>query len=284
MNAQKLVLSDEVAALRDLVDPVERVKNATDLLSRFQDAVTEVSSIRREAIAELLKQGRSQTEVARLVGLTRGRIGQIAVSGPPPERAFLGTGMITVAIALKQEAETGRYAVAREDFEAALRLKELAASLQLETVFEEIPPPGMLDLNRDNLLVICGPRLSPLIKQVLDADPVLRFVAAERGWSLRDRHTGNEHRSLMDLDPPQSGDVGYLGRLPRLDGKGTFLYIAGIHAMGSSGVMHFLEHELTAIYKEVRTRRFSAIIGCDFDPDTGHVTASRRLTPFYRHD
>jgi hypothetical protein len=33
-----------------------------------------------------------------------------------------------------------------------------------------IPPPGLVDLNRDNLVVICGPRLSPIIAQVLASD------------------------------------------------------------------------------------------------------------------
>lgn len=272
-----------VHELRQLPDLAERVKQATDLLGQFQDAVNELSRIRREAIGELLAQGKSQTEVAQLVGLTRGRIGQIAASGPPPERALLGTGTLTVAIALKEEAETGRYAVAQEDFAAAMRIKELAASMQLETVFEDIPPPGMVNLNRDNLVVICGPRLSPLIKQVLDADPILRFDTDGGGWFLHDRQTGQIHRSSMDLDPPQPGDVAYVGRLPRLDGRGTFLYIAGIHAMGSHGVIQFLECELSAVYREARTRRFSTLIGCDFDPDSRQVLASRQLTPLYLH-
>jgi hypothetical protein len=37
------------------------------------------------------------------------------------------------------------------------RLYELARTLGLEADYEMIPPPGLVDLNRDNLVVICGP-------------------------------------------------------------------------------------------------------------------------------
>jgi hypothetical protein len=36
------------------------------------------------------------------------------------------------------------------------------------------------------------------------------------------------------------------------------------------------------LYREVRTKRFSTLIGCEFDPDTREVTRSERLTPIYR--
>jgi hypothetical protein len=147
---------------------------------------------------------------------------------------------------------------------------------------EVIGPPGLVNLNRDNLVVICGPRLSPIIAQVLASDPNLGFAQDERGWFLVDHATGTTYRSPRDDGEP--ADYAYLGRLPRIDGRGTFLYFAGIHAPGNSGAMHYLEGHLEELYGEVRTGRFSTIIACRFDPDTRQVTSSERVTPLYRAD
>ena len=51
--------------------------------------------------------------------------------------------------------------------------------------------------------------------------------------------TGEEFHSPSDKGEPV--DYGYIGRLPRPDGRGTFLYLAGIHAMGTLGVTQYLE-------------------------------------------
>ena len=96
-------------------------------------------------------------------------------AGPPPERAFLGTDRLTVAIPLKTEAASGQPVVAQEDFAAFNLLADLARDLQLDATAEYIPLGGELDLNRDNLIVICGPRLSPVIREVLQSDPALGF-------------------------------------------------------------------------------------------------------------
>ena len=151
-----------------------------------------------------------------------------------------------------------------EGFQAYERLCELARTLGLDAQYEVIPPPGMVDLNRDNLVVICGPRLSPIIAQVLASDPNLGFAQDDQGWFLVDHATGTTYRSPRDDGEP--ADYAYLGRLPRIDGRGTFLYFAGIHAPGNGGAMHYLEGHLEELYGEVRTGRFSAIIGCRFDP------------------
>jgi len=140
----------------------------------------------------------------------------------------------------------------------------------------------MVNLNRDNLVVICGPRLSPIIAQVLASDPNLGFTHDDHGWYLVDHATGTTYRSPRDHGEPT--DYAYLGRLPRIDGRGTFLYFAGIHAPGNSGAMHYLEGHLEELYGEVRTGRFSTIISCRFDPDTRQVISSERVTPLYRAD
>jgi hypothetical protein len=277
-------MNNEIQALRDVADPIQRAKRAGELLTVHQEAVAELSRIRREAVEELRAGGMTQAEMASALGMTRGRISQLLSAGPPPERAFLGTSPLIVALGGKVEAGKKRPGpvVAQEDVNAYEQLRDLAESMKLETTYEVIPPPGMVRLNRDNLIVICGPRLSPLIAQVLESDPNLGFHEDEDGWHLLDHRTGQTHRSPMDAD--EAGDVGYLGRLPRPDGKGAFLYIAGIHAVGAGGVVHYLRQHLPDLYRELRTRRFSTLIRCDFDPDSRAVLRSERLTPIYRPD
>jgi hypothetical protein len=80
------------------------------------------------------------------------------------------------------------------------------------------------------------------------------------------------------------GDVGYLGRLLRPDGRGTFLYIAGIHASGAAGVVHFLRRYLADLYRDVRTRRFSTLIRCGFNPESRQILSSECVTPIYRSE
>lgn len=139
---------------------------------------------------------------------------------------------------------------------------------------------GMINLNRDNLVVVCGPRLSPLIAQVLASDYRLGFEQDESGWYLVDRVEEATYRSPMDHG--ESSDYAYFGRLPRLDGKGNFLYIAGIHAIGAVGVVHYLDNHLTELYREVKTRRFSTIIRCNFDAATRRIENSKRVSALYK--
>ena len=78
-------------------------------------------------------------------------------------------------------APSSSQVVSQEGFQAYERLCELARTLGLDAHYEVIPPPGLVDLNRDNLVVICGPRLSPIIAQVLASDPNLGFAHDDHG-------------------------------------------------------------------------------------------------------
>jgi transcriptional regulator with XRE-family HTH domain len=239
--------------------------------------------MRREALEELLREGMSQAEISRSLGLSRGRISQLLASGPPPERLFWGDDdVITVAIGGKLEAGKAQPGpvVALEDFGTFAELCKLLQSLQLDATHEVIPPSGMVQLNRPNLLVICGPRLSPLLAQVLESDPFLGFALDEHGWHLVDHHAQEVYRSPARMH----SDIAYFGRLPRLDTRGTFLYMAGIHAPGPAGIIHYLKQELAPLYREVGLRRFSTLIESHLDPATHNVVSSRRITPIYQHD
>jgi hypothetical protein len=261
---------------------LDRARAASAFLDQASTLSKEASRMRREAIEELLREGMSQAEISRRLGLSRGRISQLLATGPPAERLFWGDGDITVAIGGKVEAgkaQPGRV-VALEDFDTFTELCKLLQSVQLDATHEVIPASGMVQLNRPNLVVICGPRLSPLLAQVIESDPVLGFAEDEHGWHLLDRQADEIYRSPA----PQHSDIAYFGRLPRLDGRGTFLYMAGIHAPGPAGVIHYLTQELGDLYREVGLRRFSTLIESRFDPATHSVLSSRRITPIYQSE
>jgi hypothetical protein len=271
-----------VKALCDIEDPLTRAREASELAATYQTAIAELSRIRREALEQLVAAGMSQSQIAEKLGMTRARVGQLLSTGPKAERAFLGSGRLTIAVGGKLEAKATKPGpvVAQEDFQAYEAFQELARTVGLETCYEVIHPPGMINLNRDNLVVICGPRLSPLIAQVLASDHHLGFEQDDAGWYLIDRVEDKKYRSPMD--DGESSDYAYLGRLPRLDGRGSFLYIAGIHAVGAAGVVHYLDHHLTELYREVKTRRFSTIIRCTFDAATRRIESSKRATALYK--
>lgn len=124
----------------------------------------------------------SLADTADIIGVSRARIAQLREAGPPPERAFLGFDTLTVAVPLKRESQYGRPAVAQEDFAAFNALVDLARDLHLGAEVEYIQLGGSVDLNRDDLVVICGPRISPLIAEVLKTDPVLQFRDERSGF------------------------------------------------------------------------------------------------------
>jgi hypothetical protein len=78
-------------------------------------------------------------------------------------------------------------------------------------------------------------------------------------------------------------DFGYLSRLRRPDGNGTFVLLTGIHAVGSHGIIDYLRRELTDLYEQVDLQPFSTLIATDYDPVTRQVLRSERITPLYQH-
>lgn len=272
----------DLQALAETTDPADRAKRASSLIDDHQARIGELSRIRREALDEMVSQGLTQTQIADLIGMTRSRVGQLLSSGPRPERAFLGSGTLTVAVGGKHEAGKAKPGpvVSAEAFAAYQKLADVAQSYGLKSEYEVVPPPGMVQLNRTNLIVVCSPRLLPFVGQVLESDTNLGFREDEQGWYLVDHRTNETYRSPMDAG--ENCDYAYIGRLPRPDARGSFLYLAGIHSVGTEGAAHFLESHLEELYREVKTRRFSLLISCQYNPKDRAITSTNQITPVYR--
>ena len=275
-------MTSEADRIAQISDPIELIKAATARLNEAQQEVTDLGRLRRRKIQELSEAGMSYAQIAEAAGLSRARIHQVRHSGPPVEGYFFGGGSIIVATPLKQDAIQARPVVAVEDVAAAQRLGELAQALGLGFQSEHVQPDGSIDLNRDGLVVISGPRISPAVASVLAQDDDLRFERAPDGpWTLRDVRTGATYRSGWDNDPPEQFDFAYLGRLPRPDGAGTVLVFTGIHPPGSLGVVKLLTTKLSDLYERVKDRRFSVIVRTAYDKVTHEPGAVELVTPFY---
>lgn len=274
--------------LRAIEDPEERGRRAAEVIEQYQPVVDVATAVRDETIRVLYAAGMRQAPIGRIAGITRARVNQILKADTPgPARPFWGAAESHLTIALGEKREEPKDAsggqgpvVATEDMQAFEMLRELLAGADISADYEMIPAPGIVRLNRAGLLVVCGPRLSPMIAQSAEADPYLGFGKDGAGWHLANRETGESWHSPLDAGEP--GDIGYLARLPRPDQNGTFLYIAGIHAAGAPGVAHYLSGNLDALWRMVGTQRFSALISCVFD--SRHlVTESSLLSGPYLH-
>jgi hypothetical protein len=84
-----------------------------------------------------------------MLGMSRSRVSQLLSAGVRPERAFLGTGKLTVAIGTKQEAnrrDPGKM-LSVEAFAGYELLAEAARAVGLDATYEVVPPPGLVHLN-----------------------------------------------------------------------------------------------------------------------------------------
>lgn len=278
-------MPDEIERIAAVNDPFVRLRLATERLGEAQREVTELSRMRRQVVQDLHAKGMSYAQIAEAAGLSRGRIHQIRHTGPAPEGAFLGSGVIVVALPLKQEARNARPVVAVEDVTAAKRLEDLARSFGLEQRQEHIPLGGEINLNRPGLIVICGPRISEVMREAYEHDPVIEWVQGPDGpWMLRDRRTGEVYRSGLDCEPQENRDIAYLGRLPRPDGAGYFIAFTGIHPQGTLGVVHLLTTEIATLWGQVDARPFSVVLGVEFEPGTHEPVKVQPLTPLYSHE
>jgi hypothetical protein len=196
------------------------------------------------------------------------------------EAAFFGGRHVTIATPLREQVG-GRPMVAKEDADAANVLTQHLTRLDLDTSMQHIPPGGGPDLEPDALIVICGPGTSNKIAELLQSDLVFDYSQGPPGaWRIRERESGREFRSPLDDRSAPDRDIAYLGRLRRPDGR-PFLLIAGLRAIGSLGVAHYLvsAQHLRELYDTVAdTHPFSMVIGCTFEPATLSIRSAEALT------
>ena len=277
---------NEFSEIRNMTDPLERALSAHAAIELRQEEVDRLAAIRRDSIEDCIASGMAATKIADALDISRSRVSQLRSAGTKAQRVFFGSSRLTIAIGAKPEKgrsdDAAKYVVSREALKAFEVLAETAHGVGLDAVSEAVPPPGLVDLNRDNLMVLCSPRLLPFVGQVLAADSHLQFSTDTDGWYLRDTGTDTDYRSKRDTEA--SRDYAYVGRLPRPDGHGTFLYLAGIHAEGTLGAAQWLVANYLDLYKKLKVKRFSTLIAVDFDPKTETVTNTDRITPIYQQD
>jgi DNA-binding CsgD family transcriptional regulator len=92
--AGALGVDPEIEAVRALEDPLKQTQRASELLTRYQAAVTQLSRVHREAIEQLIAQGMTKAQLAERLGMTRARVGQLLAAGPRSEGLFLGNGKL----------------------------------------------------------------------------------------------------------------------------------------------------------------------------------------------
>ena len=212
-------------------------------------------------------------------------LGSTSTPSAPPEAAFLGHGSIVVCAPTRREEVGGRPVISVADNAAAQLVADTARTAGLRTRFELIPDGGDVDLNRANLVAICGPRMSRAVAGILTQDRRFEFFKEDDGpWVLRDSVTGMAYRSGQDQVPIRPWDAAYLGRLLRPDGAGMLLLIAGIHPQGSLGVAHLIATRLAELHRDTAGASFSVLVGTEYDPETGEPTQVSPLTPVCRWD
>ena len=278
-------MSDELQRIMAIDDPYLLLRKVTSRLADAQQEVTELARLRRRVVQDLHAQGLSYAQIAEKAGLSRGRIHQIRHTGPAPEGAFLGAGAVTIVTPLRWDGAKKRPVVAMTDMNSGKRLEELAKSYGLDVSSGHVQVSGEVDLNRDGLVVVCGPSMSQAMSDLYAQDPVLGWEHPDgEPWALADRRTGTSYRAGADTEPYRSHDDGYLGRLPRPDGNGSVLAIAGIHTAGSLGVVQLLSSDLNTLWGQVGERHFSTLVSVEYDPATEEPQSVELLTPLYLHD
>lgn len=269
-------------------------KTAKDALTRAIEAharvgehtqkASEASRQRREAIEILISSGMQQVDIAEHLGISRVRVSQLLRSGPSPERALFSAdgGPVTVALGSKLAQVGDGNANAMISGDAAEAYDTIRTALdqwKVECSREVVPAPGLVDLNRDRLIVLGSPKVLPTVGQIMESDPNIAFGADAHGRYLVERADGNCHRSPQDEG--KHTDYAYVGRLPRPDGRGHFLWIAGIHAAGTHGAARYLVDNAPELYKTVKDKLFSVLVATNFDPNTRSITSTAALTKIF---
>jgi hypothetical protein len=260
--------AEQFERVRREPDPIRQARLAGELITVYQQRAVELARLRKEAINRAAaEQGISYSAIASELGLTRGRISQIRQSAPSAERVFFGVGPVTVAVPLREVPGRKLPVISSEDTRAYEQLAQVLTDLAFQVERFGIPADGGWTPPTGDVIAICGPKSSPVTARAIESDPYLTFSPDDAGrWTIRERDSGTVYESPMD-DAASEGwtDVAYFGRLA-VDGR-ELLVIAGVHALGSVGVVDYLARHLGELYAEVGTKRFSMVITSEHDGD-----------------
>lgn len=257
-------MDDAFEQVKSERDPIRQAVEAGRLINLYQQRGVELARLRKEAINRAAdEQGKNFSTIAKEIGLTRGRIAQIRKTAPAAQRAFFGTGPVTVAVPLRDLAGRDLPLVAAEDVQSADTISAYLTELSFQVSRFDIPTDGHWTPDGD-VVAVCGPKSSFVTAEAISHDPVLDFQPDESGrWAITDRSTGQSWNSPMDQQHPEQADIAYVARFER--GRHSMLIIAGVHAIGSVGAVDYLVRELPALYKEVGSEPFSMVIGSDHE-------------------
>lgn len=250
--------TDEFADVRRDPDPIRRGRRATDLLAVYQQRSTELARLRREALEEAHRDlGLPYSQIATAIGITKGRVTQIRSSAPAAARALFGIGPVTVVLPYRyQVTDRERPLVASEDVAAGDLAKRLLESFGFTTRTAQVGPDDT-ELPGGDVFVICGPKSSPAVTDLLDTDPRLTIAQDGKGWFIEDRETHERYRSPCDT-ADASADVAYVAR--RNEGGRTITHVAGLHAIGSLGAVEYLTAHADELYSTTAREDFSLLI------------------------
>ena len=226
----------ELRAVREEPDPLLRARRATALMNDFQQQSVELARLRREAIEEAARtRGLSFTQVAHELGLSKGRITQIRQTAPPVERAFFGIGPVRVAVPVRTIGDRDLGVVAAEDAQSAETTATALRRLAFEVDRTEVPADGSWTHTGDAVL-ICGPKSSARVGELIDDDPYFDFRPDARGhWAITETPSARAYTSGLDGQPPANRDAAYLSARTINDSR--LVLIAGVHAIGSLGAV-----------------------------------------------
>lgn len=259
-----VAVPDDFDDVRRDPDPVRRGRRATELLAVYQQRAAELARLRRVAVEDAHRElGLSYTQIAAAMGLTKGRVSQIRGTAPPPERAFFGTGPVSVGVPLRHGVtDRQRPLVAAEDMRAGEEAARLLEGYTLAVTRYQIDPQTAAAPPGD-AVVICGPKTAPVGAALLARDKALDMREEHGRWWIIQRATGQRLGSPSDEVDPAAADLAYLGR-HQLDGHIT-VHIAGIHAIGSLGAVHYLAGHLAELFAGAGDASLSLVTRASYD-------------------
>lgn len=265
---------DEFDHVRGDPDPISRGRRATALLGVYQQRATELARLRKRAIEEAHQaRGLSYTEIADLLGISKGRVTQIRQSAPVAERAFFGVGPVTVGIPYRyQVTDRNRPLIAAEDSKTSEQVQQLLRELAFAVTAYEIEPERELPPAGDTV-VICGPKSAPVGAWLMSRDPMLGMTKVDGRWWIEHRPSGERFGSPSDADDGASGDVAYVAR--HFQNGRVIVHIAGIHAIGSLGAAHYLTGNLADVHALADRNSCSFVVRCAYNGLT--ITESELL-------